>query len=334
MQAAMVVPRRIRSMVHAKVSLQGGSQPNSCTHKVAALRALIRRSSVCDQVCCLHDSARLYKRQVLVSSQCSQSCAVSYRFKLRLRPRAYCKLLSVGTTVITLHQGSAPRLTCTSDDGAVICCAQQPGPHDDLSARNRFGLQCSTPGGISVELTSDAEVSDFQMKPAHRQKYIQVTVTHDDHRYERHAEDRRIQPSLGHLHESRLVCNKQDWSCCKLELAWHIVTLADQYQCLHDWLFLQKPIFKLQHDELGPLHLLRSSWCLQRQQPQPYHQAGGWPPMEPLCRVVTLRLISRIAKSHGALCSAQEKSSKPSSELPRHLHQCQSHPKVLLQHVD
>ncbi len=55
LQAAMVVPRTIRSMVHAKVSLQGVSQPNLCTRKVAALRVLIRRSSVCDQVCCLND---------------------------------------------------------------------------------------------------------------------------------------------------------------------------------------------------------------------------------------------------------------------------------------
>jgi len=76
--------------------------------------------------------------------------------------------MSAGATVITLHQGSAPRLTFTSDDGAVICCAQQPGSSDELSARNRFGLQCSTPGGLSVELTSDAQVSDHQMKLAHR----------------------------------------------------------------------------------------------------------------------------------------------------------------------
>ena len=77
------------------------------------------------------------------------------------------KVLSVGATVITLHQGSAPRLTFTSDDGAVICCAQQPGSSGELSAQNRFGLQCSTPGGISVELTSDAQVSDHQIKLAH-----------------------------------------------------------------------------------------------------------------------------------------------------------------------
>ena len=148
-------------MVHAKVSLQGGSQPNLCTRKVAALRALIRRSSVCDQVCCPERFGTFAPNTGLDSSQCSQFCAVNYPFNFRLRPRAYCKVLSVGTTVTTLHQGSAPRLTCTSDDGAVICCAQQPGPHDDSPARNRFGLQCSTPGGISVELTSDAQVSDF-----------------------------------------------------------------------------------------------------------------------------------------------------------------------------
>ncbi|DBA96914.1 hypothetical protein WJX82_005465 [Trebouxia sp. C0006] len=71
-----------------------------------------------------------------------------------------------GATVITLHQGSAPRLTFTSDDGAVICCAQQPGSSGELSAQNRFGLQCSTPGGISVELTSDAQVIMVPAKAA------------------------------------------------------------------------------------------------------------------------------------------------------------------------
>ncbi|DBB00331.1 TPA: Sperm-associated antigen 17 [Trebouxia sp. C0004] len=71
-----------------------------------------------------------------------------------------------GATVITLHQGSASRVTCTSDDGAVICCAQQPGPGNELLARKRFGLQCSTPGGISVELTSDAQVIMVPAKAA------------------------------------------------------------------------------------------------------------------------------------------------------------------------
>ena len=89
MQAATVVRPTVRSMVHAKVSLQGGSQPNLCTRKVAALRASIRRSSVRDQVSCLNHSARLHRRHVLVSSQCSQFCAVSHRIKLRLCPRAY-----------------------------------------------------------------------------------------------------------------------------------------------------------------------------------------------------------------------------------------------------
>ncbi|KAL0038853.1 hypothetical protein WJX79_010718 [Trebouxia sp. C0005] len=71
-----------------------------------------------------------------------------------------------GASVVTLHQGSAPRVTCTSDDGAVICCAQQPGPDDDSPARTGFGLQCSTPGGISVELTSDAQVIMVPAKAA------------------------------------------------------------------------------------------------------------------------------------------------------------------------
>ena len=82
------------------------------------------------------------------------------------------KFLSVGASVVTLHQGSAPRVTCTSDDGAVICCAQQPGPDDDSPARTGFGLQCSTPGGISVELTSDAQVSDHTEKLAHRNTLV------------------------------------------------------------------------------------------------------------------------------------------------------------------
>ncbi len=86
MQAATVVPPTVRSMVHAKVSLQGGSQPNLCTRNVAALRASIRRSSVCDQVSCLNHSARLHRRHVLVLSQCAQFCAVSHRLKLRLCP--------------------------------------------------------------------------------------------------------------------------------------------------------------------------------------------------------------------------------------------------------
>ena len=58
LQAAMVVPRTIRSMVHAKISLQGGSRPNSCIRKVAALRVLIKRSSVCDQVRRPNDAAQ------------------------------------------------------------------------------------------------------------------------------------------------------------------------------------------------------------------------------------------------------------------------------------
>ncbi len=91
MQATTVVPPTVRSMVHVKVSLQGGSQPNLCTRKVAALLALTRRSSVCDQVSCLNHSARLHRRHVPVSSQRAQFCAASHRIKLSFTPTSVLK---------------------------------------------------------------------------------------------------------------------------------------------------------------------------------------------------------------------------------------------------
>lgn len=66
------------------------------------------------------------------------------------------------------------------------------------------------------------------------------------------------------------------------------------------------------------MHLLRSSWWLPRQQPQLYPLAGVWPPMEPLCSLAILRVTCTILNPAGAQCSAQEKSSKLSSNLSCH----------------
>ena len=61
--------------------------------------------------------------------------------------------------MLGLQQGDAPRLTCSIEDGAVVCCAEQfSGQNPQEETQRVFGMQCVTPNGTSVELTASGQV--------------------------------------------------------------------------------------------------------------------------------------------------------------------------------
>ena len=70
------------------------------------------------------------------------------------------RTFGAGNAVVSLQQEEAPGLTCTTDDGSVIHCAAQPSSQSAQQAEHTtFGMQCNTPGGVSVQLTAAGQVS-------------------------------------------------------------------------------------------------------------------------------------------------------------------------------
>ena len=71
-------------------------------------------------------------------------------------------LSHAGSAVLALQQGTTSALTCTTDDGAVLCCTSDASSAAlGTGAPQAKRLQIITPGGVSVEIAADGQVMQF-----------------------------------------------------------------------------------------------------------------------------------------------------------------------------